>query len=215
MELGAKKFHDMGPYFSPGSDLLPVIYHLEVTNGFKCNYCPLDGQDKAYYCGKESTMKRHIQVSHRDRPHSAFVGYHVQSIYNHMKLKFYFGVKKVFLGPSVTSTITDQGEVLMKRYCSKNSENELFNVVTAARIIPRFYKESNWLGLVVTIAGEDTVLRRIELHHWVNYKNDNGNILHGNLDRWVVKYFGRIQDILLDSTRNDYHWRRQVMHLSR
>lgn len=223
IELGARTFCEMGLYYAPSRTAVPLISCLPVIKGFMCSNCP-NGTSRvtAYFSGKETTMKKHIQMVHHGLPSNSYVSSYVQAIFSNLRYKTFFGVEKVYVGKCIPSTITDEGSSMFKQFTKSTLFQEHVKDVKVleeknsnASTIPRFYKEVNWFGLVNAIAGEDTAQNRVKLYNWLTLTTTEDNELYRDIHTWTNSYFQRIQNILSDSLRDDYLLRIKMMCTTR
>ncbi|KAI7865387.1 uncharacterized protein EV154DRAFT_161952, partial [Mucor mucedo] len=125
---------------------------------------------------------------------------------------------KLYQGPTVVSTITEEGERLLSKFLEDSSVAVHFrndvcieNGADDNRIVPRFYQEVNWFSLVEKVTGEDNRENRVELYDWVHVKGNNDEVIYDKIIDWTRSYFANIQTILADSTQDHYYYRTRVM----
>ncbi|KAF1797717.1 hypothetical protein FB192DRAFT_1440350 [Mucor lusitanicus] len=219
-ELGAVSYNEHHLYIAPLRDPLPVISLLEVSPGFVCGYCPLRYVSAvAAFAGTRSTMLKHMRLTHRGLNHDNYTTCHVQHLYNDQGHKVYFGVERLYSGPTIESTITSEGDALFDEFLSENpGYDEGFNPdasIGDSRVFSRFYDYMHWFDLVNDVAGEDTNENRILLHNWVNARTpqfrDDIARMDADLKMLVRQYFNYMQRLMSSSSSSFYHFRIAVM----
>lgn len=216
--------YEQGLYIAPLVAPLPAISLLEVSSGFVCRFCPvLKFTAVAAFAGTRSSMIKHIQRYHRGLDHGNFTTCYVQHLYNDQRHKVYFAVDRPYSGPTIESTITNEGEALFENFAREHPDYEdgydPDAAISDSRVVSTFYNYINWFQLVIDVTGEDTNENRIILYNWVNARipeySTEVALMDNDLKQLVRKHFNNMQQLMSSSKSSFYHFRILVMQYDR